>query len=412
MGLSDAKIRAAKPRAHRYRLTDDHGLSVEIAPTGKRHWRYRYRLDGKETIFCPGQWCRAPIGETVEQAEARRAGGLLTLAEARVARVTWRAQVVGGQHPRIARQAARLLGAQSAANTFSAVAAEFVAQRGAGWGASHRAHFLRFIQQDANPDLGALPIASIGPAHVLAVLRKVEARGAYSVARLGRGYLGQVCRFAVASHKATQDPTRALAGALTKTTTRHHPPIPQAELGAFLRALSMARSDRPTEIAVRLLALTMTRTVELRGARWSEIDMASAEWRLPAERMKARRPHVVPLSKQALELLAELRPLSGRNAFLFPNTHDPDKPMGSSTLGRVFDRSGYGGRYSPHSLRSTASTLLREAGFDDRLIEMQLAHIDRDKTRAAYNSAEQLEPRRRMLQAWADLLDAALIVAG
>jgi integrase len=411
MTLSDVKIRNAKPKAHRYRLTDSHGLSIEVSPSStrnepKKYWRYRYKLGGKENIFSAGEWCQAPVGETPDQAAERMQGGRMTLAEARQARVTWRAQVKAQQHPRLVRAARQLIASQSAANTFKAVAVEFVERRGNKWGESHRQHFLRFMKQDAYPDLGDLPIASLGPGHVLAVLHKVEARGAHSVARLGRGYLGQVFRYAVATHKATTDPTRALAGALAKAETKHHPPLARDDIGPFLRAVeTKASANRLTEIAVRLLLLTMTRTVELRGAWWTEVDLARAEWRIPPERMKMRRPHIVPLSRQAVELLKELRQITGNSPRLFPSERDPEKCMGSSTIGAVFVRAGYGGQFSPHGFRSTASTMLREAGFDSALIELQLAHLDRNKTRASYDHAELLEPRRRMLQAWADSVD-------
>jgi len=306
MALSDAKIRNAKPKANRYRLADSHGLSLEISPSGNRFWRYRYRINGKENLFAAGEWCQAPIGETPEQAADRQQGGRMTLAEARQARVTWRAQVKSGHHPRLVRAARQLLASQSAASTFKAVAGEFVERRGVKWGESHRKHFVRFMEQDAYPDLGALPIASLGPGHVLAVLHKVESRGAHSVAHLGRGYLGQVFRYAVVTHKATQDPTRALAGALTKAETKHHPPLARDEIGPFLKAVeTKANANRQTEIAVRLLLLTMTRTIELRTGWWSDVDLRRAEWRIPPERMKMKRPHIIPLSRQAVELLKE-----------------------------------------------------------------------------------------------------------
>jgi integrase len=414
MALSDVKIRTAKPQAHRYRLTDSHGLSIEVSPSStpsepKKYWRYRYRLGGKENLFAAGEWCQAPIEETAEQAADRQQGGRLTLAEARLARVTWRAQVKSGHHPRLVRAARQLLASQSAASTFKAVADEFVERRGGKWSESHRQQFLRFIEQDAYPDLGALPIASLGPGHVLAVLRKVEGRGAHRVAHMGRGYLGQVFRYAVVTHKATQDPTRALAGALTKAETKHHPPLARDDIGPFLQAVeTKANANRQTVIAVRLLLLTMTRTVELRTAWWPDVDLARAEWRIPPERMKMRRPHIVPLSRQSVELLQELRAIAGNSPRLFPNARDPEKTMGVTTLSAAFVRAGYAGKFSPHGFRATASTMLREAGFEDRLIELQLAHIDRNKSRASYDHAERLEPRRAMLQAWADMIDAAM----
>jgi integrase len=332
----------------------------------------------------------------------------MTLAEARAARLEWRDQVRAGQHPRLVRAAVRLLASQSTANTFKAVAQEFVKKRGVTWGDSHRKHFVRFLENDCYPDIGDLPIATLGPAHMLAVLRKVEEREAYSVAQLGRGYLGQIFRYAIATQKAVVDPMPALRGALIKVETKNHPALPRDQIGPFLRAVTAAGANRETEIAIRLLLLTMLRTVELRGGRWPEIDLGPAEWRVAAERMKMKRPHIVPLSGQAVELLKELKTLTGEGQLLFPNVRRAGNPMGASTIGRVFNRAGYSGQFSPHGFRSTAATLLREAGFDSRLVELQLAHKDKNKSRAAYDHAELLEPRRKMLQARADMVDAAM----
>jgi integrase len=403
--LTDAKIRTAKPRSSGYRLADSHGLSIEITPAGNRLWRYRYRINGKENLFAAGEWCQAPAAETADQADARRAGGRLTLAEARAARLTWRALVKVGQHPRLMRATVRLLAAQSSANTFKAVAQEFAERRGGKWGKSHRQHYARFMANDAYPEIGALPIATVGPAHILALLQKVEARRAYSVAQVGRGYLGQVFRYAVATQKAAIDPVPSLRGALVKVETKHHRPLGRGDIGPFLQAVAKAEPNRQTEIAVRLLLLTMLRTVELRDGWWIEIDFDHADWRIPPERMKMKRPHIVPLSRQAVELLVELRTLTGDSPRLFPNVRRPGEAMSPTTIGRVFERAGYAGKFSPHSFRGTASTLLREAGFDSARIELQLAHMDRNKTRASYDHAELLGPRRAMMQAWADMID-------
>jgi integrase len=403
MALSDVKIRNAKARAKPYRVTDTHGLSIEVTPAGNKLWRYRYRIAGKENLFAAGEWCVAPAGESPADAEARRASGSMTLAEARHARVIWRQQVKSGQHPRLVRATARLLAARSAATTFRAVAEEFQEQRGRSWGAGHRKHFERIMRQDIFPELGDLPIATLGPGHVLAALRQIEARGVRTVAAAARSFAGQVFRYAVASHKADQDPTRALAGAIARHETRHHPPLSREQIGPFLKAVQATGSSLQTKIAIRLLLLTVTRTIELRGARWDEFSRDL--WRIGAHRMKMKRPHIVPLSRQAAKLLDELRPITGSGPLLFPNVRDPKRPMGTSTLWTVFNVAGYGGQFSPHGFRSTASTLLRERGFDDRAIELSLAHVDRNKSRASYDHAELLEPRRKMLQAWADMID-------
>jgi integrase len=416
MALTDIKIRNAKAKAHRYRMTDSHGLSIEISPAStpsdpKKFWRYRYRLGDKENIFAAGDWCHAPTGETPDAAKVRQHEGRFTLAEARAARLIWRGQVKGGQHPRIVRAAKRLLASQSAATTFKAVAQEFIERRGSTWGDSHRHHFKRFMENDAYPDIGDQPIASLTAAHFLPVLKKVEDRGAHSVAHLGRGYLGQVMRYAVATQKASTDPVALLRGSLVKVETRHHPTLSRDEIGPFLKSVRKTGPNRQTEIAVRLLLLTMLRTIELRTGWWHEIDQGRAEIRLAAERMKMKRPHIVPLPRQGMDLLAELHTITGNSPHLFPNVRDPKKAMGGSTIGRVFVRAGYAGKFTPHGFRGTASTLLREAGFDGRLIELQLAHLDKNKSRAAYDHAELLGPRREMMQFWADQIDEFLIQA-
>ena len=409
MALSDVKIRNAKARTKPYRVTDTHGLSVEVTPAGNKLWRYRYRIAGKENLFAAGEWCQAPIGETAEQAAERQQHGRMTLAEARHARVTWRGQVKAGQHPRLVRATARMLAAQSNATTFRAVAEEFKTQRGRTWSARHRQRFDQIMLDYIFPELGDLPISAIAPAHVLAALRKIEARGVKTVAATARSLTGQVFRYAVAGHKAAQDPTRALAGALAKHKTRHYPPLAREQIGPFLRAIEATDSNTQTKLAGRLLLLTLVRTVELRGARWDEFPPGDL-WRIDPGRMKMRDPHVVPISRQGAELLKQLRPITGSGALLFPNVRDPRRPMGSSTLWTMFSTAGYGGVFSPHGLRSTGSTLLREEGFDDRAIELSLAHVDQNKTRGAYDHAKLIEPRRHMLQQWADLIDRLSIM--
>ena len=306
MPLTDVRIRNAKPKGRPYRLADAHGLAIEIAPTGGRYWRYRYRLAGRENLFAAGEWCQVAAGETPEQAEARRKGGRLTLAEARVEREGWRGLVKVGSHPAHARRAQVLAAAAGNATTFDGVAADFIAQRGQGWSESHRKRLSRFLEVDVSPDIGSLPIRSITPAHVLAILRRVEGRDATSMAMLGRGWLSQIFRYAVASLKADSDPAAALRGALQRRETKHHAPLAKADIGPFVEALGKAGANRPTETAIRLLMLTMVRTVELRGASWDEFDLERSEWRIPASRMKMRVPHVVPLSTQATALLREL----------------------------------------------------------------------------------------------------------
>ena len=313
--------------------------------------------------------------------------------------------VVRGNHPLHAKRAEKLVAAASNANTFDAVAAEFVQKRGQEWGSVYRKNFTRYLERDVSPDIGSMPIREVNSAQVLAILRKVEARGSLSAAAAGRSYIGQVFRYAIATGKADIDPTFALRGALETREVQHHPPLERADLPAFFKALSADGASRPTGIAIRLMAYVFSRTIELRAASWGEFDLGRVEWRIPASRMKMGRPHVVPLPDQAVALLRELQTITGHQQWLFPNTRRPKTYMGGTTINRVIERMGFLDRFTAHGFRATASTLLHEAGFDSRLIEMQLAHQDRNKSRASYDHSARLPERRQMMQAWADMLD-------
>ena len=404
--LTDAKIRNSKPKDRRYRLADAHGLALEIMPNGRRYWRYRYRINGREYLYAGGEWCQAPAGETQEQIEARREAGRLTLAEARAARETWRVHVKTGVHPRQVRQESALVATRARADSFDTVAAEFIVQRGQEWSESHRKRFKRFLEADVSPHIGVLPVRKITAAHVLEILKRVEGRGAVSVAMLGRSYISQIFRYAVAALKAPADPTTALRGALQSREVKHHEPLSRTDIAPFMAALCTAGANRQTEIAIRLLMITMVRTVELRAAAWEEFDLDRSEWRIPATRMKMRRPHVVPLSTQAVAMLCELRDMSGKRRWLFPNVRRPIAFMGATTINRVIERMGYIDRFTAHGFRATASTMLHEAGFDSGLIERQLAHSERNKSKAAYDHSARLEERRALLQSWADMVTA------
>jgi integrase len=405
MALTDIKIKNAKAKAQRYRLSDANGLAVEVTPAGGKYWRYRYRLNGKENLFAGGEWSGSPVGEKPEEAQARRADGRLTLAEARIGRQQWRADVKAGLHPRVAAQARELIGEHSRAQTFDAVAAEFIEKRGKEWSQGHRDNLKRFLERDISPGVGSLPIRSIQTSQLLTLLRRVEERDAISVAALGRGYLGQIFRYAIQVSKADYDPTAGLRGALERRYSKHHEPLSQADIVPFFAALTQAGGNRETKIAVQLMAYTFARTIELRCAPWTEFDLEKADWRLPKERMKMRRPHIVPLARQAVELLEELRELTGRRQFLFPNTRRPQTFMGATTINRVIERMGYLDRFTAQGFRATASTMLHEAGFSSELIERQLAHMEKNKSKASYDHSARLPERRLMMQSWADMLD-------
>ncbi len=409
MPLTDSQIRNAKPGEKPIKLTDGGGLYLEVRPTGAKLWRYRYRIAGKENVFAVGEYVQAPNGETKEQTQSRRNAGMLTLAEARTRREEWRALVKQGIHPAHYRQAARLEQSARNANTFEAVAREWIAKKKPGWTAYYLRQVERFLESDVFPYVGNLPIRNVTAAHLLAIVRRVEGRGAETVALLVRQWASAIFRYAVATLRADTDPASALKGAIHRPKVKHHKPLSRDQVADFVTALDGYAGYRTTVIALRLMLLTFVRTVELRAAYWAEIDLDRAEWRIPAERMKMREPHIVPLSRQAVELLTELKTHTGGRSFLFPNYRNPRTCMTATTLNRALERMGFNGKdsigFSAHGFRATASTMLNELSFRSEVIERQLAHAERNKVRASYNQGEYMEERRAMMQQWANLTD-------
>lgn len=405
MSLTDTRLRSAKPGRKPYKLTDNAGLHLEVRPSGARLWRYRYRIGGRENLFALGEYAQPPRGESKGEAAARIAAGHLTLAEARTERDKARTLVRQGIHPSHNRQALRASQAAENANTFEAVAQEWIAKRRAKWTPYYLRQVEGFLKADVFPYIGALPVRAVTPAHLLEIVRRVEAR-APTVALLLRQWCSAVFRYAVATLRADGDPTVALRGAIDRPKVRHRKPLARTDIPDFLKKLDEPGPYRTTVIALRLLLLLFVRPVELRGAEWSEFDLERAEWRIPAARMKMREPHIVPLPVQAVELLRELHTLTGGQRWLFPNHRRPREHMAATTLNRTLERLGFGGRFSSHGFRATASTLLNEMGYRPDVIERQLAHKERNAVRGAYNRAEYLEERRKMIQDYANLVDA------
>jgi integrase len=397
MPLTDAKIRNTKPSDKPIRLTDGGGLYMEVRTTGTKLWRYRYRIGGKENVFAVGEYFND------------KREGSITLDVARGERDKARALVKQGIHPSHNRQAARLATNAGNANTFEAVAKEWIAKKKPGWTAYYLRQVERFLKADVYPYIGHLPIRSVTAAHLLEIIRRVEGRGAETVALLVRQWASAIFRYAVATLRADTDPAAALKGAIHRPKVEHHKPLTREQVGDFVNALESDGGYRTTVIALRLMLLTFVRTVELRAAKWTEFDLEGAQWRIPAERMKMREPHLVPLSTQAVELLKELQTHTGGRAFLFPNYRKPKTCMTPTTLNRALERMGLNGKesigFSAHGFRATASTILNELGYRPDVIERQLAHAERNKVRASYNQAEYLEERKAMMQQWADLTD-------
>ncbi|KRA46569.1 integrase arm-type DNA-binding domain-containing protein [Pseudoxanthomonas sp. Root630] len=392
MPLTDARIRTTKPGGKPLKLADGGGLFLEVRPSGKKLWRYRYRIADKENLFA--------IGEYPE----------VSLAAARVEHDKARSLVKQGIHPSHNRQVERLSTQLANANTFEAVANEWISKKASRWTPYYQRQVESFLGADVYPYIGKLPIRSVTAAHLLEIIRRIEERGAATVALLVRQWSSAIFRYAVATLRADSDPAAALRGAIHRPKVEHRKPLTKGQIKDFIGALDKYGGYRTTVIALHLLLLTFVRTVELRKALWSEFDLDNAEWRIPAERMKMREPHIVPLSKQAVELLRELHTHTGGRGMLFPNYRRPKDCMTATTLNRALERMGFNGKdsigFSAHGFRATASTLLNEMGYRSDVIERQLAHAERDKVRASYNHAEYMAERKAMMQAWADYLDA------
>jgi len=394
MPLTDAKVRTAKPTSKSTKMADGGGLYLEVRPTGAKLWRYRYRIAGKENVFAIGEY------------------PAVSLADARVEHVRARALVADAVHPSHSRKVERLSNLVANANTFEAVAMEWVEKKSANWTAYYQRQVEGVLKADVLPHVGKLPIRRVTAAHLLEIIRRVEKRGAATIALLIRQWSSAIFRYAVATLRADNDPAAALRGAVERSKIVHHRPLSRAQIAHFVGALDRYGGYRTTVIALRLMLLTFVRTVELRKAQWSEFDFDAAEWRIPAERMKMREPHIVPLSRQAVELLRELRTYTGGRGLLFPNYRRPSECMTATTLNRALERMGFNGKggigFSAHGFRATASTILNELGYRADVIERQLAHAERNKVRASYNQAEYMGERRVMMQEWADFIDGLL----
>ncbi len=386
MSLTDTTIRNAKPRQKPYKLSDGGGLFLLVQPSGGKWWRYKYRYLGKEKLLALGAYPDVSLSE----ARKRHLRARTTLAE--------------GQDPGEAKKEAKRLVVLKSENTFEAIAREFIDSRKHKWVTSYTVAMLARLERHVFPKLGNRPISEITAQEFLSVVRVVEKSGALDMAmRLGQA-AGQIFRYAVATGRADRNPIVDLRGALKPPVRKHMAYLKEHDLPEFLAKLDAYDGSFQTKLALKFLLLTFVRTTELRGAEWKEIDFDKAEWRIPPERMKMRDTHIVPLSKQAAAVLKELQPLTGQSAFVFPNQHKTFGCMSENTMLYGLYRMGYHSKATGHGFRATASTILNENGFPPSVIERQLAHAERNEVRAAYNHAEYLPERRKMMQWWADYL--------
>jgi integrase len=387
MPLTDTKLKNAKPANKPYKLTDGGGLFILIQPTGGKLWRYKYRFAGKEKKLALGIYPDVSLADARERhAQARK-----TLA--------------AGKDPGEAKKTAKRLVLLNSQTSYEAIAREWHEQRKHKWTPGYAKSALIRLEHHMFPKLGNRPIADIEPAELLSVIRIVEKSGALDMALRVMQLTGQIFRYAIATGRAKHNPVTDLRGALKPPVRKHMAYIKANELPEYLQKLEAYDGYIITKLGLKFLLLTFVRTMELRGALWTEIDFDKAEWRIPAERMKMRDPHIVPLSKQALAVLRELQTHTGNRQFVFVNQHKQSGCMSENTLLYALYRMGYHSKATGHGFRATASTILNEHGFTPDVIERQLAHIERNDVRAAYNHAQYLPERRKMMQWWADYLD-------
>ncbi|PWD65875.1 tyrosine-type recombinase/integrase [Pectobacterium parmentieri] len=387
MPLTDVKVRSAKPEDKAYKLTDGEGMHLMVHPNGSKYWRLQYRFDGKQKTLALGVYPE------------------ITLSEARQRRDEAKRQIATGTDPSEQKKVDKQLRQTLVDNTFKAIALEWHEYKRPNWSKGYAEDLMEAFENDIFPDIGKRPIAEIKPLEMLTSLRKLEKRGVLDKLRKIRQACNQVFRYAIVTGRAENNPASELASALPPPKSTHYPHLLPDELPDFLRALSTYSGSKITQLATRILMLTGVRTIELRQAEWKEFDFEKQLWEVPKERMKMRRPHLVPLSDQVIDALQQLYAVTGRYNLVFPGRNDITKPMSEASINQVLKRIGYHGKATGHGFRHTMSTILHEQGYNTAWIELQLAHVDKNTIRGTYNHAQYLEQRRGMLQWYGDFID-------
>ena len=379
--LTDTQVRGAKSGERARRIADRDGLYLQVDPRGGRYWRFNYRFSGKQKTLALGVYPD------------------VSLAKARVRLGEARELLADGIDPSARKK--------EVTKTFEAVAREWHARWSAHLLGRYADYVLKRLEADVFPSIGRMSPAEIPTSAFRDLVKKIEARGALEIARRVLQNCGQIMRYAVAHDYATRNPVVDVrpSDILRPRKRRHYPRVDAKELPALLHAIDSYVGGEHTRLALKLMALTFVRTSELIGARWAEFDMTAMRWDIPAERMKMKTPHIVPLSTQAKSILGHLKSISYGRDLVFPGDVNSEKPMSGNTLLFALYRMGYRGRMTGHGFRGVASTILHEQAWPHAHIELQLAHQERDAISAAYNHALYLEPRAKMMQAWADHLD-------
>lgn len=398
-GLTDVQLRKAKPDAKGYRLADAGGLFLWVAPSGTKVWRMRYRFQDKEQTLVLGEY------------------PTMSLSDARAERDAAKAVLKAGRNPANDKKIERLIGRKQQEETFEVIAREWHEHQRPTWVERHADDVIQSLEKDVFPTLGHLPIREIKEPLVLATLRLVERRGANDTARRLRQRISAVFVYAISSGRAEGDPAAIVAGAMAPLTKGRQPAVTKLQPALkMLRDIEATPAHPVTKLAVRLLALTAARPGPLSTTPWAEFDTLDVDdpvWTIPAARMKLKkqykddedRDHLIPLPKQAMEVLTVLRELTGTGPFVFPNARHPRKPMSENAMGYLINRAGYHQRHVPHGFRSMFSTIMNELYPADRaVIDFMLAHVPKDKIEAAYNRALYLDRRKELAQLWADII--------
>ncbi|AOF01640.1 integrase [Serratia surfactantfaciens] len=390
MPLTDIKVKTAKPMEKAYKLADGGGMYLLVKPNGSKYWRLKYRFAGKEKMLSIGVYPD------------------VSLADAREKRKEARKTLASGGDPGEVKKAEKLSQKLSIANTFGAIAREWHQHKADRWSLRYREEIIDTFEKDIFPHIGKRPIAEIKPMELLETLRRMEKRGALEKMRKVRQRCGEVFRYAIVTGRAEYNPAPDLATALATPKKTNFPFLSVEELPHFLKDLAGYTGSIITKTATQIIMLTGVRTQELRFARWQDIDFEKRLWEVPPEVMKMKRPHIVPLSEQVVNLFLSLKPITGAYSLVFIGRNDRTKPISKESVNQVIELLGYKGRLTGHGFRHTMSTILHEKGYNSAWIETQLAHVDKNAIRGAYNHAQYLDGRREMMQWYADNLESML----
>lgn len=392
MALTDTALRSSKPRETLYKLSDGRGLQCHVTTQGSKLWRWAYRFDGKQKIMALGSYPDVSLAQARDRSDQARK------------------LLATGIDPMAQRKATKIARRLAVEDTFAAIAKKWWESWKAARSESHTVYVWRRLEADVFPAIGSRPIADIEVPELVLMMKKIEERGALDIAKRALQTCSQIFRYAIAHGVAKRNPAAEIrpSDVLASRKKEHYARVDAKELPQLLRKIEVYNGSTITRTAIKLMAMTFVRTKELIGAQWSEFDLDTARWDIPAERMKMKTPHIVPLSIQAITLLRSLHTLTGHSLLLFPGERDHEKPMSNNTILMALDRMGYKHRMTGHGFRGIASTLLHEQGWPHEHIELQLAHQERNQVSASYNHALYLQPRAQMMQAWSDHLEAQI----